>query len=133
MQWPGTRDKVAPTQRCQGRRHEEQVLSPRYIEAKEDAGGKADDKEMKVPSDVPVMTTPYTTITKEAIQSKAISGGALDNKGAQSRRAAVHSTPLPQRTQHGAHNGRGRDNGIAFGGAWRGSESALHCIALNLS
>ena len=109
------------------------MSSPRYIEAKEDAGGKVNDKEMKVPSDVPVMTTPYTTITEEAIQSKAISGGALDNIGAQSQRAAVHSTPSPQRTQHGARNGRGRDNGIMFGRARRGSESALHCIALNLS
>ena len=72
-------------------------------------GGEVDDKEVTVPSDVPVMTTPYTTITEKATESTAISGGALDDTSTHVEHDVVdyqHNTDVVTNYGHGETIGR---------------------------
>ena len=76
----------------------------------------------EVPSNVPVMETPYTAKTDEAT--------VPNDTSAQSRWAVARAVVAAD--TRGEHGGRECDNRIMFERAQRGSKSSFHCIETKL-
>ena len=73
------------------------------------------------------MLTPYTTITEEVTESTAISGGALDNISAQSRRAAVCAVPAADTARDARWEGARQQDRIRESATGKQKCVALHC------
>ena len=97
-------------------------------EAKENAGGEVDDKEVKVPSDVLVivMANPYTAITEVATKSTAISGGALDDTITQSRWAVVRAVTATDTAQDARREGAQQHDRVRESAAGKLKRIVLH-------